>query len=85
MQRVLAESGNRREESKASDCWSVRDLGVNGTGGEDSECAGLEIHTASLASIWLCIELPTARLRRVVMGSALAACCRTVMKKQICT
>jgi len=36
------------------------------------------------ASIWFCME-PTAGLRRAVMGSALAICWRTVMKKRIWT
>jgi hypothetical protein len=38
---------------------------------------------ASLASIWLCMEPPMARLKIAIMGSALAICWRTVMKKQI--
>ena len=51
----------------------------------DLSPGNLRIILASLAPIWLCIELLTAGLRRAIMGSALAICCRTVMKKRICT
>ena len=40
---------------------------------------------AILASIWLCMEPLTTGLRRAAMGSDLTICCRTVMKKRICT
>jgi hypothetical protein len=40
---------------------------------------------ASLASIWLCMEPPTAGLRRAAIESALTSCRRTAMKKWICT
>ena len=36
---------------------------------------------ASLASIWFCIEPPTAGLREIAIGSALAICRRMVTKK----
>jgi len=43
-----------------------------------------DLSLAKEASIWFCME-PTAGLRRAVMGSALAICWRTVMKKRIWT
>ena len=63
----------------------VRGIGVNVAGGEDGERVGLEVLPVSLVSIWLCMELRTVRPRKVVMGSVLAVCCRTVIKKRICT
>jgi hypothetical protein len=87
----LAESGDRKEDdmSKASD-WrfvalvlKVRAEGELGM--LDLSPGDLRVILASLASIWLCMEPPTAGLRRAVMGSALAICCRTVTKKRICT
>ena len=74
-----------QELSNARDYRLVRGLHVNVAGGADSERVGLEIHPAILASIWLYMDLRTVRPRKVVMGSALAVCCRTVIKKRICT
>ena len=87
----LAESGDKEEEveSRASD-WrfvalvlKVRAEGELGM--LDLSPGDLRFILASLASIWHCMEPPTAGLRRAVMGSDLAICCRTVMKKRICT
>jgi hypothetical protein len=60
-----------------------------------------DFKVASLASIWLCMDPgcqdqlcvtdkghdapPIAGLNRAVIGSDLAICCKTVMKKRICT
>ena len=87
----LAESGDKEEEdeSKANYWWFVAlvlkvqakgELGMS-----DLSPGDLRYILASSVSIWLCMEPPTAGLRRAVMGSALAICCRTVMKKRICT
>ena len=51
----------------------------------DSSPGDLRFMLASLPSIRLSMELPMAGLRRAVLGSALAICCRTVTKKRICT
>ncbi len=89
---VSAVSGDREEdvESKARG-WrfglalvlKVRAEGKLGM--VDLSPGDLRFILASLASIWLCIEPPTAGLRRAVMRSTVAICCRTMMKKRICT
>jgi hypothetical protein len=78
---ILAESGDWKEESsQKARVWRFVALVLRVRVGETD--VGLEIYTtvASLASNWLCIEPPSARLRRAVMGLALAIFCRTVMK-----
>ena len=93
---VFADSGERNadapveEVSNASDCLfaaapalKVRADGELGIG--DLSPGDLRFMLASLASIWLCIEPPTAGLKRAVIGSDLAICCRTVMKNRIWT
>jgi hypothetical protein len=89
--RALEVSGERKEEgveSKARD-WRfglavLLKLRAEGELGIfDLSPGDLRLILASFASIWLCMEPPMAGLRRAVMGSALAICWRTVMKKRI--
>ena len=83
MPTVLAESGDRKEpESKARD---RRFVALVKPVWEEGRVRVLDLRfmSAILASICLCMNLVTARLRRAVMGWALAICCRTVMKKWV--
>ena len=50
----------------------VESAGRGGTGHVRLGPGDLRFILVSLASIWLCMIPPTARLRRAVMGSALA-------------
>lgn len=74
---VLAASGDRKEdvESKTKD-WQFGCTGVKGAHEPGTRYGVIE------TCHWLCIELPRARLRAVMM-LALVTCCRSVMKEQI--
>ena len=80
----LAESGNKKEELAV---WAlVLKVRAEGELGMlDLSPGDWKFILASLGSVWLCMDSPTAMLRSAVMGSALVICCRTAMKKRICT
>jgi len=77
-----AESGERKFELLLSRTRDWRFWAKARAVGEDFNAG--DLRRAKEASIWFCME-PTAGLRRAVMGSALAICWRTVMKKRIWT
>ena len=78
---IRREEGRARVQGESGSSWRWCER----CGRRESEHVGLDIHTASLASIWISMDTPMAGLRRVVMRSALAMCCRTGTRKQVCT
>ena len=76
---LLADSGERKLLPSPPE--KLRAVGEAGR--LDFKPGDFKFMLASLASIWLCMEPPTAGERRAVIGSDRAICWRTVMKNRI--